>query len=123
MTAATAVLASLALVSAALPLKPELEIRRRIARDTPTAVASSAGADELQRLADAAVAEPGRTLVLEKGRTYRLTRPLRLDARHSGLTIEGNARCLAEQHVPVRERLRHLRSAGVYARGSAAPWA
>lgn len=66
------------------------DIRRRLARMRPASVVSEKDADELQRLADAAVGTADRKLVLEKDKTYRLTRPLRLDTRHSGLVIEGH---------------------------------
>lgn len=66
------------------------EIDRRRARAAHTPVPSAPDADPLQRWLDRAVGTESRTLTLAPGEIHRLTRPLRLDARHSGLVVEGN---------------------------------
>ena len=66
------------------------EIDRRRARAAHMPVPSAPDADPMQRWIDRAVGTESRTLTLATGEVHRLTRPLRLDARHSGLVIEGN---------------------------------
>ena len=65
------------------------DVRRRLARRRGRALRTTDDADELQRILDRA-ASTGTVAELERGRTYRVTRTVRLDARHSGLTVRGN---------------------------------
>lgn len=49
----------------------------------------AADSDELQALFDRAAKTVSKTVSLERGRTYRVTKTLRLDERHSGLVVDG----------------------------------